>query len=217
MPALADPCRYRIILRGECEELVASALGGLVIESCRGWTAVVASVRDESELYGLLDRFRDFVLHIVSLNELGADVLRPRTGGQPPVPDHGGGTSERLERAPAGDHATSQSAVDAAAGNVEQSGLDMRAHAMVRLAALVAAGEPETAYVEHAATAIDHGVTLDEIVGVLAALLPTVSTARVTAASAAILGATGRAGRASPATDGARLGGVETSGGTAEL
>ena len=40
---------------------------------------MLASVRDESELYGLLERFQDFALHIVSLNELGADVLRPQT------------------------------------------------------------------------------------------------------------------------------------------
>ena len=39
----------------------------------------MASVRDESELYGLLDRFQEFALHIVSLNELGPDVLRPET------------------------------------------------------------------------------------------------------------------------------------------
>ena len=37
----------------------------------------MASVRDESELYGLLDRFQEFALHIVSLNELGPDVLQP--------------------------------------------------------------------------------------------------------------------------------------------
>jgi hypothetical protein len=30
----------------------------------------VASVRDESELYGLLDRLHELTLHIVSLNEL---------------------------------------------------------------------------------------------------------------------------------------------------
>jgi hypothetical protein len=49
------------------------------VESGRGWTCIMASVRDESEFYGLLDRFQDFGLHIVSLNELGADVLRPWT------------------------------------------------------------------------------------------------------------------------------------------
>jgi hypothetical protein len=76
--------RYRIILRGDCAQLLAGVLDDATIESSRGWTCVLASVRDDSELYGLLDRFEDFALHIVSLNELGADVLRP-----PAVP--GGG------------------------------------------------------------------------------------------------------------------------------
>jgi hypothetical protein len=71
--------RYRIILRGECRHLLADVLDESSIESRRGWTCVMASVRDESELYGLLERFQEFALHIVSLNELGADVLRPRT------------------------------------------------------------------------------------------------------------------------------------------
>ncbi len=71
--------RYRIILRGECRQLLAGIPGELSVESCRGWTCVIASVRDESEFYGLLERFQEFALHIVSLNELGADVLHPRT------------------------------------------------------------------------------------------------------------------------------------------
>ncbi len=79
MTAPAGPRRYRIILRGECQHLLAGLLDGLLVETCRGWTCVLASVRDESELYGLLERFQEFALHIVSLNELGADVLRPRT------------------------------------------------------------------------------------------------------------------------------------------
>ena len=70
--------RYRIILRGDCQQLLASILDGFTIESGRGWTCILASVRDESELYGLLDRLQEFALHIVSLNELGSDVLRPR-------------------------------------------------------------------------------------------------------------------------------------------
>ena len=63
----------------------------------------------------------------------------------------------------------------------------MRAHAMVRLAALVAGGDPGTAYIEHVVWALGHGVTLDEIVGVLVTLLPTVGPARVTAFAAATL------------------------------
>ena len=71
--------RYRIILRGECKHLLTGLLDELLVETGQGWTCVIASVRDESELYGLLERFQEFALHIVSLNELGADVLRPRT------------------------------------------------------------------------------------------------------------------------------------------
>jgi hypothetical protein len=71
--------RYRIVLRGECKNLLTGLLDELHVESGHGWTCVLASVRDESELYGLLERFQEFALHIVSLNELGADVLRPRT------------------------------------------------------------------------------------------------------------------------------------------
>ena len=80
MAAPAGPNRrYRIVLRGECKNLLAGLLDELHVESGHGWTCVLASVRDESELYGLLERFQEFALQIVSLNELGADVLRPRT------------------------------------------------------------------------------------------------------------------------------------------
>ena len=78
------------------------------------------------------------------------------------------------------------------ADNVEESGLDVRTHALVRLAALVAAGESGEAYDLHIAAALDHGVTLDEIIGVLVALLPTVGAGRVTEAAPAVLGAIGR-------------------------
>jgi hypothetical protein len=76
--------RYRIILRGDCARLLAAVLQHATIEPSRGWTCVLASVRDDSELYGLLDRLEEFALHIVSLNELGADVLHPPAvpGGQ---------------------------------------------------------------------------------------------------------------------------------------
>jgi len=76
--------RYRIVLRGECEQLLTGLLDGFTVESGQGWTSIVASVRDESELYGLLDRFQEFALHIVSLTELDTGAVRPRAalGGQ---------------------------------------------------------------------------------------------------------------------------------------
>jgi hypothetical protein len=74
MTTPAWPRRYRIILRGACRQLLAGLPGDLSVQTGPGWTCVMASVRDESELYGLLERFQEFALHIVSLNELGADA-----------------------------------------------------------------------------------------------------------------------------------------------
>jgi alkylhydroperoxidase/carboxymuconolactone decarboxylase family protein YurZ len=109
------------------------------------------------------------------------------------------GYAEWLARAAAGDPATVESALGSAADNIEESGLDVRSHALVGLAALVAAGQPGTRYDQHVATALDHGVTPDEIVGVLIALCPTVGTARVTEAAHAVLGAIGRVAADIPA------------------
>ena len=70
--------RYQIILRGECGPLVAGLFGDAAIECSHGRTCIIATVRDDSGLYGLLDRIQDLALHLVSLNELdgaeGADA-----------------------------------------------------------------------------------------------------------------------------------------------
>jgi hypothetical protein len=66
--------RYRISVGGDCGELLASGIEGVeVVEvesSQGGMTTVVVGLRDDAELYGLLDRLQDFALHIVSLTEL---------------------------------------------------------------------------------------------------------------------------------------------------
>jgi hypothetical protein len=69
--------RYRIILRGECRQLLTGILDEAQIEPYQGWTCVTARVRDDAELYGLLERFQEFALHIVSLNELDGGTLDP--------------------------------------------------------------------------------------------------------------------------------------------
>lgn len=104
-----------------------------------------------------------------------------------------GGLAEWLASAAAGDAVILTAVTCAEDDNIEESGLDVRTHAMVRLAALVAAGERGTAYDQHIAIALDHGVTLEEIAGVLVALLPTAGAARVTAAAPAIVAAIERA------------------------
>jgi 4-carboxymuconolactone decarboxylase len=108
----------------------------------------------------------------------------------------GEGPAQWLARVAAHDPAVLEPAPGPAADNIDLSRLDVRTHALVRLAALVAAGQggdPATAYDQYVTTALDSGVTSDEIAGVLAALLPVAGTARVAAAAPLVLAALGRA------------------------
>jgi len=66
------PCRYQIVFRTECGNALAGILHDAMIESRYGYTRVVATVRDQSEFYGLLDRIADLALQPVSLVELDA-------------------------------------------------------------------------------------------------------------------------------------------------
>ena len=78
------------------------------------------------------------------------------------------------------------------ADNIDESGLDVRTYALVRLASRVTAGAPGEGYDRHIAAALDQGVTLDEITGVLVALLPTVGVTRVAEAAPDVFGAISR-------------------------
>jgi hypothetical protein len=78
------PRRYRIVFRGECGHVFADVFSNVTIESGHGYTCLVTAVRDQSEFYGLLDRFQDLALLPVSINELGP--------GGPSVTGLGGGT-----------------------------------------------------------------------------------------------------------------------------
>lgn len=101
-------------------------------------------------------------------------------------PADGERLTQWLANAAAGDSAGLAPATGPEDDNIEESGLDARTHAMICLAALIVGGERGTAYDQHVATALDHGVTPDEIAGVLVALLPTAGAARVTAVAPAI-------------------------------
>lgn len=69
------------------------------------------------------------------------------------------------------------------ANNVENSGLDAKTHAICRIAALVSIDAPLASYAWQAEVAMASGVTVDDVVGVLIALAPTVGMARVAAAA----------------------------------
>jgi hypothetical protein len=66
--------RYRIVVRGECTDLMATAFQELAMEPGRGTTQLTADVVDSSQLYGILDQLRYFALELVSLNEIGQEA-----------------------------------------------------------------------------------------------------------------------------------------------
>jgi 4-carboxymuconolactone decarboxylase len=66
---------------------------------------------------------------------------------------------------------------------IEASGLDPKTHAMVRLAALLAVDAAQSSYNASAELALAAGASLDEIVGILIAVAPTIGLGRVVSAA----------------------------------
>lgn len=75
----------------------------------------------------------------------------------------------------------------------KKCGLDARTYAMCKIAALVSLDAPPASYVFQVATALDAGVTPDEILGVLRAVTPQVGAPKVVAAAPEIMMALGLA------------------------
>ena len=67
--------------------------------------------------------------------------------------------------------------------NATLAGLDDRSHTLVRIAALVVSDAAAPAYMNCVEAALRAGVSYDEIVGVLIAVLPLVGIARVVSAA----------------------------------
>ena len=68
-------------------------------------------------------------------------------------------------------------------GNVQASGLEPKVHALARLGALIALDAAPSSYQSNVEMALAAGATVDEIVGVLVAVAPTVGLARVVSAA----------------------------------
>jgi alkylhydroperoxidase/carboxymuconolactone decarboxylase family protein YurZ len=69
------------------------------------------------------------------------------------------------------------------AASVEACDLEHRELMLVRIAALAAVGAPPASYLVNAGTAVDVGITLEDVQGVLIAVAPIVGTARVVSAA----------------------------------
>lgn len=62
-----QPTMYQICIRGRLTERLGSALEGMRLEADAIGTMFTGEIRDQSQLYGLLDRVRDLGLELVSV------------------------------------------------------------------------------------------------------------------------------------------------------
>lgn len=62
-----EPTIYRIFVKGRLTTRLASAFAGMRVGSDAGNTSLTGLVRDQSELYGVLDRIRNLGLELVSV------------------------------------------------------------------------------------------------------------------------------------------------------
>ena len=60
--------RYEIVVRGRLSSRYEAAFDGVRLESREGQTSLHAELVDQSQLYGLLNRLRDFGIELVSVN-----------------------------------------------------------------------------------------------------------------------------------------------------
>jgi hypothetical protein len=60
--------RYDIVVRGRLSQHYESAFDSVTLEPRQGETRLHADVVDQSQLYGLLNRLRDFGIELVSVN-----------------------------------------------------------------------------------------------------------------------------------------------------
>ena len=64
-----EPTSYRIAVRGRLTERLGSAFEGFALEPGSGQSVLVGEIRDQAQLYGILDRVRDLGLELVSVEE----------------------------------------------------------------------------------------------------------------------------------------------------
>ena len=80
---------------------------------------------------------------------------------------------------------------DITAVSIDRGSLEAREHMLSRLAALVAVDAPAASYLLNLGTAVEMGMTLEDVQGVLVAVAPIVGTPRVVSAAGRITTALG--------------------------
>ena len=76
--------RYRIVLRGSLSESFESAFDGMTLEHGPNRTVLTGDVRDQAQLYGLIDQLQEFGIELLAVEPIGtsdgspeADALDP--------------------------------------------------------------------------------------------------------------------------------------------
>ena len=62
--------RFEIVVRGRLSERYGASLDGVTLEPRQGQTALRGDFADQAQLYGLIDRLRDFGIELISVNAL---------------------------------------------------------------------------------------------------------------------------------------------------
>ena len=62
--------RYEIVVRGRLSRRYECAFDGATLVPRNGQTTLRAELADQSQLYGLLNRLRDFGIELVSVNAI---------------------------------------------------------------------------------------------------------------------------------------------------
>ena len=72
--------KYRIVLRGRLSERFESAFDGMALEHGPNQTVLVGDIRDQAQLYGLLDQVRDFGIELLAVVPVGICDCSPDAG-----------------------------------------------------------------------------------------------------------------------------------------
>jgi hypothetical protein len=67
---------YRLKAEGELSEQAARLFEGMSLRHDNGNTVLVGPIRDQAELYGLLQRFADPGLTLLSVNAIDRDPMQ---------------------------------------------------------------------------------------------------------------------------------------------
>jgi hypothetical protein len=62
--------RYEIVVRGRLSRRYERTFDGVTLEPRNTQTALLADMADQAQLYGLLNRLRDFGIELVSVNAI---------------------------------------------------------------------------------------------------------------------------------------------------